>query len=463
MKTVLRAALAFAWSIIPLQSWLVVFGGILMVFGLSFGAFATHPNNLGAYVAVAMIGAVFIALVPAMAGGPALRSASSPTMLYLRPHGRLRLLAATLLAITGLAAVIAVPAVMVQLASQLHGFPASSGGFHPGIAFITGWTVIAGMWLALFLLSGSRLLSFFAAFVPMLVLPPVLIRASKAGIDLPDISTWLALVLAAWLVFGFWYLRARSFRAPRWFGDRSSQSFENSPAGMMASMLDFSLGAVSLQRASSQLLLGVSSPFRYAFMTSVWVAMFFFGFALLSPGRARVPGYEFVLLFGAISGAQLAYMCTRRARMLWLRAGTDRASLFAMAENQGLAGTLWSLVLMTAVVAAFTFVRAPERVGPLLMLAAVQIPAWIGLFYSGMTLTRDVTATDVIQYVGVGVLIVLEMVAVVKGGGPSPQVLATVAVVSLVACALFRKLAMHRWMSLDWRVARLPAMGQRAS
>ena len=97
------------------------------------------------------------------------------------------------------------------------------------------------------------------------------------------------------------------------------------------------------------------------------------------------------------------------------------------------------------------------------MLAAVQIPAWIGLFYSGMTLTRDVAVTDVIQYVGVGVLIVLEMVAVVKSGGPSPQVLATVAVVSLVACALFRMLAMHRWMSLDWRVARMPTMGQRAS
>ncbi len=463
MKTVLRAALAFVWLIVPLQSWLVVLGGILLVFGLAFGAFATHPDNLAVYVVVAMIGAVLIALVPAMAGGVALRSASSPTMLYLRPHGRMRMLAATLLAITALAAVIALPAVVTQLASQLHGFPASSRGFRPGFAFVTGWTVIAGMWLAVFLSSGSRLLSFFAAFAPMLFLPPVLIRSSKAGIDMPGLSTWFVLVLAAWVVFAIWYLRARSFRAPRWFGDRSSQSFENSPAGMIAATLDFSRGAVSTQRASSQLLLGVSSPFRYAFMTTAWVAVFFLGFALLSPGRTRMPGYEFVLLFGCISGAQLAYMCTRRARMLWLRTGTDRASLFAMAENHGLAGTLWSLVLMTAVVTAFTLVRAPERVGPLLMLAAVQIPAWIALFYSGMTLTRDVTATDVIQYVGVGVLIVLEMAAVVKGGGPSPQVLATVAVVSLVACALFRKLAKHRWMSLDWRVARLPTMGQRAS
>jgi hypothetical protein len=463
MKTVLRVALAFAWLIVPLQSWLVVLGGIVLVFGLAFGAFATHPNNLAVYAVVAMVGAVFVALVPAMAGGAALRSASSPTMLHLRPHGRARLLAATVLTITALAALIALPMLLAQLASHLHGFAARSEGFRPGFVFMVSWTVIASMWLTVFLTSGSRLLSFFIAFMPMVFVPPFLIRSAKAGIEMPSASTWFTLVLGAWLLFTIWYMQARSFRTPRWFGDRSSQTFENSPAGMMASLLEFSRGAVSTQRASSQLLLGVSSPFSYAFMTTAWVAVFFAGFAFLSPGRARVPGYEFVLLFGCISGAQLAYMCTRRARMLWLRTGTDRASLFTMAENHGLAGTLWSLVLMTVVLGAFTLVRAPERVGPLLMLAAVQIPAWIGLFYSGMALTRGVAVTDVILYVVIGVLIIVEMAALGPGGNPSPQVLATIAGVSLVACALFRKLAKHRWMSLDWRVARLPAMGQRAN
>ncbi len=232
---------------------------------------------------------------------------------------------------------------------------------------------------------------------------------------------------------------------------------------MLAALVDFPRGAVSTQRASSQLLLGVSSPFRYALMSTAWIAVFFAGFTFLTPGRARVPGYEFVILFGGIANAQLAYMCTRRARMLWLRTGTDRTSLFSMVENHGLAGTLWSLVLMTVVLGAFTFVRAPERVGPFLMLAAVHIPAWVGLFYSGMTLTRDVTLTDVILYVGIGVLIIVEMTYLVPGGARSPQVLATVVVVSLVACVLFRMLAKHRWMSLDWRVARMPAMGQRVS
>jgi hypothetical protein len=168
----------------------------------------------------------------------------------------------------------------------------------------------------------------------------------------------------------------------------------------------------------------------------------------------------------AISCAQLAYMTTRRARMLWLRTGSDRASLFAMAERKGLLAALWSLLLLTAALAALTLLRRPEHLAALVVFALAQIPVWACLFYGGLCLTRGWTAEEVLLFIGLAVLLVFEMATlqpfqVLRAGGLSPASMSLGVGVAVLLIPLLRWYARRRWLALDWRVARMPSLGLR--
>ncbi|MEO6079598.1 MAG: hypothetical protein ABIQ86_07455 [Steroidobacteraceae bacterium] len=465
MKTVLRIAQGFCWSIIPLQSWIVLLGAVFLLGAMGFGAFEQEPQDIHIYAMVGMAGAIIIAFVPALSGGAALRFASSRSMLHLRPRGRATMLSASMLAITALAALIALPVLLGQFATQSAGFAPIPRSPLPAHVFAVSWSVMALLWGIVFVASGSRAFSFLAI-LPIFIVPPLLIHSSQAALDLPGPFTWFLLALAFWLLFTVWYMRADAFRTPRWFGDRSSQNFESTPAGMVSSLLDFSRSALSPQRAGSLLLLGASSPLRYAITNTVWLAVIFLFFAVMGTGSARaragrVPGMEFVLVFGATLGAQLAYMSARRARLLWLRAGSDRMSLFAMAERNGLAATLWSLLLTAAIVGCFTLLRAPDFARSLLLFAAAQLPAWVAAYYCGMSLTRTPNLIDVCLCIGLVLLFFVQMVFVQPKVDVSSLQLSLAAAFWLGLSILLRALAKRRWRALDWRIARLTFPSQR--
>jgi hypothetical protein len=456
MSTVPRIALTY-FSMVPLQRWVGGVGAAMIVAAVSFGALG---HGVGANVAAGVLstlGAVLIGMTPAVMGGAAMRYASSRTMLHLRPHGRVHMLLGALLAITMLACLIVLPLLLIKL-GQTRLVPAPAPpSIGAGEVFAIGWCSLVLVWIAMFALSCSPVLTFLALFLPV----PVAKAAVFIAPFLPGPIGLLGIGLAAWLLFAWVYLSAGAFRPPRWYGDRSSQGFEGSPLGALVSRLEPSRGAVSRQRAIWLILLGTASPLRYAFSFSAWLLLLLFALHWLTPDQFTLDSLpNFLLSMAAMSGATAAYMLVRRARQLWLRHGPDRAGLFLMVERGGLELVLLLMGILAGAVLALVLFNRPGLAVPLLVYSIAQVLFSICLFYGGLSLTRGWTPDELGLSIALALLFVVQTIALRPTQGTSTALLLGALVFYLVLALLLRRHARRRWLTLDWRLARLPTYGR---
>lgn len=462
MSAVLRLALAY-FSAVPLQRGVSIVGAALLALALLLFLF---PGTAPAAPVLALPGSVLIILVPFMIGGGLFRLATLRSILHLRPRGRLLMLLAATVAITLVATLATIPVLL----AALRGLPRADALFHgtpPGDVFMLGWSITALLWLAGFIASGSRLLSALAGFMPLLLV----YLGRTFGSHLPDVPILLAASIAAWMAFGLWYMHAPAIRRPpTGYGDRTAVYTEGALMQFLRSLKRGASGPVSRASATNQYLLGALSLVDYAllglgWMLLVFVLVLFTSFVLQRGLPAAVAGTIvpglFMPLFIMIGGS-LGFGLTRRARLLWLRMGLDRAALFARAERSGLLAGLLVVGIAAAVFLIFSLASWPDRATVILVFAATQLAFALCLFYVGLSLTRGWNPQDVLLCLGFFVFFFVE-VLVLRPWSDSPGTVGPILLAAeLLLAPLLRWRARRRWLGLDWRVAKLLPLHGRA-
>jgi hypothetical protein len=416
----------------------------------------------GSVFAFTLIGAMLILLTPVFGGGVVLRLASTPGKLHLRPHGRLRVLLGSTLAITAMALVATLPALGALLFQWLHGTPHPGRIPPPWLSFQISWSMIALYWILMFALSRTVLLVFLFGLLPIAVINvgQFIIRS------LPGVTGLHILLsgLVAWAMFGAWYLRAGSIRAPAVpRGFNWNTSGEDSPFQFLLGEERARPGENLRARAVYQYLFGCAGP-RLFVITGLWVAAIFLVVHMFSTNGHRTgPGpwqLLFMLPFVSFCSVTMGYTTARRARFLWLRAGTDRAGLFAVASRLGLRAAMICWGVIAGTVALYVIARDPVGAGPVLLFVASQGIVAIGMFYAGLSLVRDWSAGEVLLCIGLTVLFLAQCFLV-----PSAfrdDFVASTSITLLIAAVLAFLLygyAARQWRSVDWKLIRMTRLG----
>jgi hypothetical protein len=438
VKAVVQVALGF-FSFTGLQIGLTAFGlAILIPAALVMMARADPSATIGVATAVGLPGAFLVVVIPLWAGGTALRYASTPTLLHLRPFGRLRLLLGATLAITLVAMV-----VTVALPTTYY-----------FLAFFGMWGYTAGAWLVVFFASSWRLL--------YMVVPPAVVFAAiflkpwlTSGAT--DPLAFFAVMLAAWLAFAVWYGRARKISRPTWFDDRSPIGFGDFTFGGQERVAVTAV-APSRSLALRAHLLGWVSKFQ-AMAAGAIPAVLILGMTLVTPAQEDL--LSFLLILTMFQGS-VGYMVARRARRIWLRSGHDRASLFRLTERITLPRSLLAYGTAAAILLLASLPGRQDE-APVLILYAVAVTVLAaGVFYFGLSLTRGWSGID-----GVIVFVLFVLCMPVNNSINTDQAhsieshwIWIEAAMFGVMALLLRWHALRRWRALDWRVALLPTAGR---
>jgi hypothetical protein len=223
--------------------------------------------------------------------------------------------------------------------------------------------------------------------------------------------------------------------------------------------------ATSPAAATFHYLLGCGS-YRLFVMTGAWMALLFLLMQVVVP-RNRASGSSLLvsmLPFLAFNSAITGYNTARRARLLWLRTGTDRAGIFAVAEKLGLLASMASWGVVGGAVLVYAMVTNPERAPWIPLFVASQGAAAICMFYGGFALVRDWSARDKALTVLLAILFLLQ----VSVFGPSQSGnlalpwTALLVIAGALAVAL-RWYAARQWRGLDWRLIKPAKLDWRRS
>lgn len=457
---ILRLALLW-FDFLPLQRWLNAIGAALLLLG-------ALPLLTGSTPGIAplgvMLGTVFIALTPLVAGGTTLRFTSTRLLRHLRPHGRLRLLLGATLAVTLLALLFLVAQLLLrEMLPPLR----SADAFDPLRAaplnvFLACWSVCALWWMLSFIASGWRLIgvAFWLAALSIWLLGKMLtlsVGDFLAGLN-PGPLPAFVLALACWTAFAAWYVRATSIRSTIWQPD-DEQSTSKPAAARAAPEAGEGMDPGALRsQAEATFLLGSPRSTLNQLIAGLAIAAAFLLVTLLVLRNHRTP---LELIYVALP--VLAMSCTAvgfgvvgRARYLWLRTGSDRTGLFARSERLGLSAALPRLAGGCAIIGIALVAMQRESVADM-VLAAVTLAAFsVSAFYAGMAMTRGWTA----EYwlVNLGLVALLAVLAFLLRPGrdlPVGVVLGAWGFLALLAL-LARTWAQHRWRDLDWRVSGPP-------
>jgi hypothetical protein len=455
VKATLRIAFS-AFSLVPLQRWLNVVGGAMVVIGTLVALTAPNPQvSIGATAVLSLIGTFFIVMAPLFFGGFALRYASTRSLLHLRPHGRARMLAGATLAITLIAGLVTLPILVEYLYLAWHGGTAQlarlPGGLKPTSWFMAAWAFTATAWLALFIVSASRLLMMMT---PALVVAiPVLLRARAPGSLQAPVA--LGCTLAAWALFAIWYLRAQRVRAPGWLADRSPLGFGESTIGPVAPLSPTADGP-SPQIAQRLYLLGSTSLLGSALAGLIPALIILVLMKILmkrDAGQEMPAHFLFALCF---IGGSIGFMVTRRARHLWLRTGLPRIALFHQVERLALPTSLLTFGTGATLLLGVSLWGRPELAPQLLLYAAAGVALSTSLFYLGCSWTRGWNAEDILATLGLNVLVMVVLVMIDPEHDAPLARIGIGAGVFVLLTLLLRWHARRRWRVLDWRVTRLP-------
>lgn len=439
---------------VPLQSWLNVIGGALLLLGLLPVLLGSRsPNAILLATLGILLGGTFIAMTPALLGGAILRFASTRAILHLRPHGRQQLLLGTTLALTMLAFMATtahqVLAVLTPAKAATSDHFLQLPAFH---VFAASWSILAAVWVAIFTATAHRLGFVLLWFVPLLMTQDRIRALVPAP---PDCFAYAA---AGWIAFCLWYLRTPAIRRVSMVQDTSSTMFEQTPAGSMQSFLESLRPSTTVSRATTlrQLLLGSPSVLGQAWFV-IWIGalLLILLFAFLPQRGPRTPQVMLMIILVGNCGT-IGYAAVRRARLLWLRIGGGREALFDLAERHAFPGTMVMLVAGAGVTLAANALTGVAITLPLLLFITTQIAFGICVLYGGLTMTGNWTVARVLAVVGFVVLLMVNVGLLVPRSDISISIRIAAIGVLLLLAGLLRAWALHSWRTLDWRVAQLP-------
>lgn len=457
MSGVLRLALA-CYSLAPLQRWVNGAALGLLAAGVVAGLTADdvwEGRNMFAFV---MVGAILLVFIPTFAGGVALRFASTRSVLYLRPHGRARMLLAATLAITLTAALATLPFLAAQWFAATHGrIPGRFAA--PLDVFMISWTLLVLWWVCMFALSRSVAMMGFIGLVPI-----VIVNAGKALVPYLPEPGWILLGgVVLWAMFARWYLQSVSVKRPEFplSGDPAAGA-EATPIGRLFSSVLSPRGRLSTPEALRMYLFGSASPLFFV-LTGAWVALIFLVVQFMTAGGfRRAEPLVGMLPFLGFFNISLGFATARRARLLWLRTDLDRAGLFRLAERWGqfAAMTTWLVAAAAIVVPILLFQE--RSASAVVLYVFMQGVAAVALYYGGMAMIRGWSFPDVLLCILLVLLVIAQSAYFLPMRDPSMGSLAILLLAAGVVLLLLRGYAASCWHKLDWRVARMPRTGARS-
>lgn len=456
MSGVLRMAAAFL-EISPLQRWLNIIGALLLAGALAIGLFG-GPSAGPLAVGLSIMGLMPLLMLPVFMGGAAMRIASTPSVLHLRPGARVKMLLAATLVVTALAALCLLPG---AIAGWLDAPPRSRpGGLPPAIVFQACWAVLALAWITVFAISFSRYTYGLVGLIPVTVMA----LGRVVGPVIPSVTWLFVAALCAWLLFCAWYLRVDRLQRP--VGLTHGAAWDGREYSWLSLLTDrFARNAEPTKQEAQAMLLIGGRPGTYL-LIGCWVAIIFVLVHLMTGQNPRgnpVGQILFLLPFNAFYPATLGYYLARRARLLWLRTGMDRHALFQLTERIGVRQVMLFWCVTAAVVAAYAILANHIDPHLVLRMVASQFLLAAALAYVGTALVRDWSSGDVL----LAMLAFLAFVATVvvtlrylREGIPTPvPLILTTGALAVSA----RHFAAHRWRTLDWRIARLPHPAARST
>jgi hypothetical protein len=201
-------------------------------------------------------------------------------------------------------------------------------------------------------------------------------------------------------------------------------------------------------------------------MTGMWVAALFLLMQVVVP---RKPASEKALLvsmlpFMAFNSAVMGYNTARRARLLWLRVGTDRAGIFAVAEKLGLRASMATWSIVAGAVLVYSMLMHPDRALWMALFVASQGAAAICMYYGGFALVWDWSARDkaLTSILAILFLLQVSILGPSQAGNLAIPWTALLVIATVLAVAL-RWYARRQWRALDWRLVKPARLDWRRS
>ncbi|HWL62872.1 MAG TPA: hypothetical protein VNQ32_08745 [Steroidobacteraceae bacterium] len=457
MNPVLHIALT-CFRLLPLQRLLNLAGLLLFAAAGAVTIWGDSIGNARTVFTLCTFGVTLILLVPGFGGGMAMRLASRPTIAHLRPHGRLRILFGSTLAMTLLALIACIPSVAAHAYMALHRLGDASRFGEPLELLGFFWPVAAVAWIILFATSRTMWLAVTFPLIPLSAMQlPFLLQRYPAFTP----YHLLGLGALAWTAFGLWYLGAARMQPPQhrrlanpgaamqyqWLMGNKDEATPDSPAKAMACYL-----------------LGTGSH-RVFVVTGGWTALIFLAVSFVtSKGRlGQGDLLLFMLPFLSINTAVMGFNVARRARLLWLRNGMDRKGLFLLAEKLGLRASLTTWGIVAGSAAACMIAWAPHNAPMVLLFIASQALFAVCLFYVGMALVRNWGTSDVVLGLGALGLMLAQMIFAHPMNPATEQLPLVVLGASAILMLPLRWYTLRRWTGLDWRLIQPPRLTLRRS
>lgn len=445
MKAVLRL-LSACFAMVPLQKWVSLAGLLLLAAALASHAFGRHNGTFG----FALLGATLLALVPTFVGGVALRLGSTPSVLHLKPHGRIRMIAAATLTIMLLTALVALPLFLDHwLELQRPG----RRSIDPWQALAIIWTGMVMTWIALFTFSQSLFTFSLVGLLPLLGMGVARVTTPLQ----PHPLWWFAAGTLAWAMFTLWYLRTASVTRPAL--SVSAQSTDGVGMAPLLRLFDAVIPAGTPTRAQAQHFYLFGGPLSMYVLTGVWVALIFvvvnqFVVWFNAPGRPMVGHLNLLAMLPYLGFFLFTQGITtvRRARYLWLRDCQPRAALFALAERLGLRATLTAWTITAAGVLVFALAGDSGKAGELILYVVAHLAFAICLFYGGMAMTHAWALRDVLLAAGLWLWFIVHLYQLQPHRDAEPGTALTMTLAALALAALLRWYAARAWRRIDWRV-----------
>ena len=445
MKAVLRLLGAY-FAIVPLQKWVSIAGLLLLGVAAASLAFGGRNGTLG----FALFGVTLLALVPAFVGGVALRFGSTPSVLHLKPHGRVRMIAAATLVIMLLTALVALPLFLDHWLELRR----------PGLRPINPWQALAiiwvGMvmtWITLFAFSQSLFAFGLIGLLPLLGMGLARVVAPLQ----PHPLWWFAAGLLAWAMFTFWYLRTASVTRPAL--TISAPSTDGVGMAPLLRLFDAITPAGTPTRAQARHFYLFGGPLSIYVLTGVWVALVFvvvnqFVVWFNASGRPMVEHLSLLSMLPYLGFFLFGQGITtvRRARYLWLRDCPQRATLFALAERLGLRATLTTWGITAACVLVLVVPADPGNAREVIIYVLAHLAFAVCLFYGGMAMTRAWALRDVLLAAGLWIWFIVHYSLLLPRREAAPGTALTMTLVALALAALLRWYAARAWRRIDWRV-----------
>jgi hypothetical protein len=459
VSTVLRIAITY-FQMVPLQRWLNLGGLLLLALGAVLTYFADTVDDAKGVFMACLFGVMLIATVPALGGGIALRMASRPTIAHLRPHGRVKVLLGTTLAMTLIVLLLCVPTLAANGVMMLRGLAPSNRFGEASAVLLLVWPLGAMSWIILFATSRTML--------GALAFPLVVMGAMKLAFLLhshPKLTIILLVTLgpAAWLAFSLWYLRAGRIQQPQ--SPFSTPGNEHAPFQWLFGGERSQNPATTPAVATFHYLLGVSSYWIFL-ISGVWIAVLFLLMQVILPRApdAREGLLMMMLPFLTFNSAVMGYTTARRARLLWLRTGVDRAGLYRVAERLGLCASMITWGLVGGAVLAYALAMNPDNARNILLFVASQGAAAVCMFYGGFALVKDWSLLDKAITLILLVLFLLQITVLgPRQMGSHVQSWTLLLLIASVLALALRWYGQHQWRLVDWRLIRPARLDGRRS